>query len=75
MNKPDDFWEGVAKDVSVQTRAMNESIPNWDELDDLGKKTLVLICQLAVKTTARHGRRLVQREDPVVPDDYTPGAA
>jgi hypothetical protein len=64
MNKPPDFWANVAKDVNVAARTFNDQVPAWDELDDLGKKTLELICQLAVKSAARRGKFLL--EDPVV---------
>lgn len=62
MNKPGDFWECVAHDVCAQIHAMNDSIPAWDDLDDPGKKSMVLICQLAVKAAAQKGRALLPYE-------------
>lgn len=62
MTKPPDFWENVAKDVCTATHAMNSDVPLWDDLDAPGKASLVLICQLAVKSAAKRGRALLPYE-------------
>jgi hypothetical protein len=62
MIKPSDFWENVARDVSITANAMNSQVPLWDELDEAGQASLVLICQVAVKAAAKRGRALLPYE-------------
>lgn len=59
MKKPLDFWQSVAHDVSITANAMNNQVPLWEELDEQGQATLVLICQMAVNSAAQKGRALL----------------
>ena len=45
--------------MSITANAMNPQVPLWDELDDAGRRSLVLICQMAVKAAAQKGRALL----------------
>jgi hypothetical protein len=54
------FWEQVARDVCDAAHQVNPQVPLWNGLDDLGKKSLILICQLTVKSVAKRGKEALR---------------